>query len=84
MTYQVEFAATADAQLQGLPDEAFAALVDELVKVVRDPWGQSAPDRHDDDPAYRWAAYGNGLGFASFYVDEQHQIVRIYDVAWIG
>lgn len=84
MTYRVEFAATADAQLQGLPDDAFAALVDVLVKVSRDPWGQSAPERQDDDPAYRWAAYGLGLGLVSFYVDEQHQVVRVYDVTWIG
>jgi mRNA-degrading endonuclease RelE of RelBE toxin-antitoxin system len=39
VTYRVEFAAAADAQLYGLPDEAFAGLVDALVKVSRDPWG---------------------------------------------
>lgn len=84
MTYRVEFAATADAQLHGLPDDAFAALVDMLVKVSRDPWGQSAPESPNGDPAYRWAAFGEGLGVALFYVDEPQQTVRVYDVTWIG
>ena len=84
MTYQVEFAATADAQLYGLPDEAFAGLVDALVKVSRDPRGQSARESQDDDPAYRWVAFGDGLGVALFYVDEAQQIVRVYGVTWIG
>lgn len=84
MTYRVEFAATADAQLQGLPDAAFAALVDALVKVSRDPWGQSSQESQDDDPAYRWVAFGDGLGAALFYVDKPQQTVRVWDVTWIG
>lgn len=84
MTYRVEFAATAATQLYGLPDTAFAALVDVLVKVARDPWGQSAPEGPTDDPAFRWAAFGEGLGVALFYVAEPQQTVRVYDVTWIG
>lgn len=84
MTYRIEYAATADAQLLGLPDDAFVALVDALVKVSRDPVGQSAPERQDGDPAFRWVAFGNGHGLVSFYIDDQRQTVRVYDVTWIG
>jgi hypothetical protein len=84
VSYRVEFAATADVQLVGLPDDAFAALVDALVKVVRDPWGQSGQESPDDDPAYRWLAFGTGLGVVLFYLDEPQRIVRVYDVTWIG
>lgn len=84
MSHRVEFAATADAQLYGLPDEAFAGLIDTLVKVSRDPWGQSARESQNDDASYRWVVFGDGLGVTSFYVDEAQQIVRVYDVTWIG
>lgn len=84
MTYRVEFAATADAQLLGLPDAAFGALVDALVKLSRDPWGQSGRESPQEDPAYRWTAFGAGLGVVLFYVDEPQQIIRVYDVTWIG
>jgi hypothetical protein len=84
VNYRVEFAATADVQVYGLPDEAFAGLIDTLVKVSRETWGQSAQESQNDDPAYRWVVFGDGLGVASFYADEAQQIVRLYDVTWIG
>lgn len=84
MSYRVEFAAAADAQLPGLPNGAFAALIDTLVKVSRDPWGQSSQESPEDDPAFRWVAFGAGLGVALLYVDEPQQIVRVYNVTWIG
>ena len=80
----MEFAATTNAQLVGLPDDAFAALIDVLVKVSRDPWGQCGAESPADDPAYRWVAFGAGLGVALLYVDEPRRAVRIYDVTWIG
>ncbi|HET9896077.1 MAG TPA: hypothetical protein VFQ44_14210 [Streptosporangiaceae bacterium] len=34
--------------------------------------------------AYRQAVFGQGLGLLSFRVDDAAEIIRIFDIAWIG
>ena len=82
MTYRVVFTAKADAETIGLPDEPFAALVNALGMVSRDPWTNSHPD-DPSDPAFRWATFGD-WGLVSFYLDDRNQAVRVHDVTWIG
>jgi hypothetical protein len=42
------------------------------------------PDRTRDDPAYRQAIFGEGYGLLSFHVDDAAELIRIFDIAWIG
>jgi hypothetical protein len=83
MTYRVEFEAAALAQLNGLPSVVFDALVDRVVALVEEPWDADlmAPG---DDPAYRQAIFGDGYGLLSFHADDALELIRIFDITWIG
>ena len=83
MTYRVEFEAAALAQLNGLPAVVFDALVDRVVALVEEPWDADlmAPG---DDPAYRQAIFGDGYGLLSFHADDALELIRIFDITWIG
>lgn len=81
MSYRVEFHASALAQLDGLPPEAFDALVDQVVKLVDAPWDAQALS--PDEPQFRQGQFG-GLGLLSFFVDDREQVLRIFDVTWAG
>ncbi|NEA35524.1 hypothetical protein [Streptomyces sp. SID13031] len=77
----MEFHAAALAQLDGLPPEAFDALVDQVVKLVDAPW--DAQPLSPDEPQFRQCQFG-GLGLLSFYVDDDGRVLRIFDVTWAG
>jgi len=83
MTYQVEFDGAALVQLNGLPSAAFDALVQRVVALVEEPWDADlmAPG---DDPAERQVTFGEGYGLLSFHVDDAGELIRIFDIAWIG
>jgi len=83
MTYQVEFEGAALVQLNGLPPTEFNALVERVVALVKEPWDADlmAPG---DGPAYRQAIFGEGYGLLSFHVDDAIELIRIFDIAWIG
>lgn len=38
----------------------------------------------DGDPAYRQVIFGAGYGLLSFYVDDAIELIRIFDITWIG
>jgi hypothetical protein len=83
MSYEVEFDGAALIQLNGLPPAAFDALVQRVVDLVDEPWDADlmAPG---DDPAERQAAFGEGYGLLSFHVDAATELIRIFDITWIG
>jgi hypothetical protein len=83
MTYQVEFEDGALVQLNGLPSAVFDALLERVVALVQEPWDADlmAPG---DDPAYRQVIFGEGYGLLSCYVDDATEVIRIFDIAWIG
>jgi hypothetical protein len=83
MTYRVEFEGAALVQLNGLPSAAFDALVERVVALVLEPWDADlmAPG---DDRAYRQAVFGAGYGLLSFHVDDTAELIRVFDIAWIG
>lgn len=83
MTYRVEFDGAALVQLNGLPSAAFDALVQRVVALVEEPWDADlmAPG---DDPAERQVTFGEGYGLLSFHVDDAIELIRIFDIAWIG
>lgn len=37
-----------------------------------------------DDHAYRMAVFGAGYGLLSFYSDDTTELIRIFDITWIG
>ncbi|MDX2969121.1 hypothetical protein PWY36_08080 [Kribbella solani] len=77
----MEFHASALAQLQGLPPQAFDALVDRVTKLVGAPWDAQALDL--TETAFRQCLFGSA-GLLSFYVDDQQELIRIFDVTWAG
>ncbi len=83
MTYRVRFEGRALAQLHGLPREAFDALVDRVVDLVEEPW-DAVVMPPGDDPAYRRAVFGSGWGLLTFHVDDDAELIRIFDLIWIG
>jgi hypothetical protein len=81
VTYRVEFHASALAQLQGLPPSAFDALVERAGKLVGAPWETQTLDQ--DEPSFRQCIFG-GLGLRSFHLDDDRELIRIFDVTWAG
>jgi hypothetical protein len=67
-------------QLNGLPSAAFDALV---VTVVDAPWDATVMPP-GDDPAYRMTVFGSGYGLLSFHADDTAELIRIFDITWIG
>jgi hypothetical protein len=83
VTYRVRFEAYALVQLHGLPSEVFDALLDRVVELVEEPW-DAVVMPPGDDPAYRRAVFGSGWGLLTFHVDDNVELIRIFDLTWIG
>lgn len=80
MNFRVEFHAAALAQLQGLPPQAFDALVERVTKLVSAPWEAQVLD--PDEPAFRQSIFGS-VGLLSFHINEKDGLIRIFDVTWV-
>ena len=83
MTYRVRFEGRALVQLRGLPGEAFDALLERILELVDAPW-DAVVIPPGDDPAYRRAVFGSGSGLLTFYADDTGELIRIFDLIWIG
>ena len=83
MTYRVRFEAYALVQLHGLPSEAFDGLLDRVVELVEAPW-YAVVMPPGDDPAYRQTVFGSGWGLLTFHLDDNAEMIRIFDLIWIG
>jgi mRNA-degrading endonuclease RelE of RelBE toxin-antitoxin system len=83
VTYRVRFEAYALVQLHGLPSEAFDALLDRVVELVEAPW-DAVVMPPGDDQAYRQTVFGSGWGLLIFHVDDNAELIRIFDLIWIG
>ncbi len=83
MTYRVRFEGGALAQLHGLPREGFDALLDRVVDLVEEPW-DAVVMPPGDDPSYRRAVFGSGWGLLTFHADDDAELIRIFDLIWIG
>jgi hypothetical protein len=83
MAYRPEFEGPALLQLKGLPPAAFDALVERVAVLAEEPWDADlmASDR---DPSYRQVVFGAGYGLLSFRVDDAGELIRIFDITWIG
>ena len=83
MSYQVRFEGAALVQLNGLPAEAFDALVERIVDLVDEPWDASMMPP-GDDPAFRMTIFDAGNGLLSFHADDAAEVIRVFDITWIG
>jgi hypothetical protein len=54
-----------------------------VVVLVDEPW-DAAVIPPGDDPAYRMAVFGAGYGLLSFYADDAAELIRIFDITWVG
>ena len=83
MSYGARFEGAALVQLNGLPAVAFDALLERVVVLVDEPW-DAAVMPPGDDPAYRMVMFDAGYGLLSFHADDAAEIIRIFDITWIG
>jgi hypothetical protein len=83
VSYSVRFEGGALVQLKGLPAVAFDALLERVVVLVDEPW-DAAVIPPGDDSAYRMAVFGAGYGLLSFHADDAAELIRIFDIIWIG
>ncbi len=83
MTYRVRFEGRAWPSSMACPGRAFDALVARVVDLVEEPW-DAVVMPPGDDPAYRRAVFGSGWGLLTFHVDDDAELIRIFDLIWIG
>jgi hypothetical protein len=83
VTYQVRFEGNALVQLNGFPGDAFEALLARILELVDAPW-DAVVMPPGDDPAFRRTVFGSGWGLLTFYVDDDAELIRIFDIFWIG
>ena len=83
MSYRVRFEGAALVQLRGLPSAVFDALLQRAVDLAEEPWDATVmpPGK---DPAYRMRVFGAGYGLLTFRADDASEIIRIFDITWIG
>ncbi len=82
MTYRVEFAAGAQTQFHNLPDDGREALIERAVDLAERPWDDVAVRPPGDDPQFRETTFG-GRGILGFHVDDDRQLIRIFDLVWL-
>ncbi|MFB4301216.1 hypothetical protein [Actinomadura sp. NTSP31] len=83
MSYRPVFVGRALLQVNGLPKEAFDALLERILTLVEAPW-DAAVMPPGDDRAFRLAVFGEGLGQVAFHVDDDAAVIRIFELLWIG
>ena len=83
MSYRVEFGGGAQVQYHSLPEDAQDALIDRAVELTDDPW-DAVVRPPGTDTRFRETVFGSGNGLLGFYVDEAAQLIRIFDIVWIG
>jgi hypothetical protein len=78
-----EFGGGAQVQFHSLPEHARDALIDCAAELAMQPWDAMirppGEDRH-----FREAVFGSGSGILGFFLDEDAQLIRIFDIVWIG
>jgi hypothetical protein len=83
VSYRVEFGGGAQVQFHGLPKDAREALIERAVELADRPW-DAVVRPPGEDTRFRETVFGGGNGLLGFYVDEGAQLIRIFDIVWIG
>jgi hypothetical protein len=82
--YRVEFGGGAQVQFHTLPKDAREALIERAIDLAERPWDQAVVRPSGDDSRFCETVFGSGYGVLGFYVDEDTQLIRIFDIVWIG
>jgi hypothetical protein len=83
VSFRVEFGVGAQVQFHTLPQDAKDALVECAADLANRPWDAVARPP-GDDPRFREKVFGSGNGILGFYIDDQSEIIRIFDIVWMG
>ena len=83
MSYRIEFGGGAQVQFHSLPENAREALIKRAVDLADRPW-DAAVRPPGADTRFRETVFGSGNGLLGFYVDEAAQLIRNFDIVWIG
>ena len=83
MSYRVEFGGGAQVQFDSLPERARDALIARAAELATEP-SDAVVRPPGDDPRFREAVFRSGSGILGFYLDEDAQLIRIFNVVWIG
>jgi hypothetical protein len=83
VSYRVEFGGGAQVQYHSLPEYAQDTLIERAVELADDPW-DAVVRPPGADTRFRETVFGSGNGLLGFYVDEAAQLIRIFDIVWIG
>jgi hypothetical protein len=73
----------AQVQYHSLPEDVREALIERAVELADQPW-DAALRPPDADTRFRETDFGSGNGLLGFYIDEDAQLIRIFDIIWIG
>lgn len=84
MSHRVEFAAGAAVIYHTLPTAAQDALRDRAVDLAERPWDDAAVRPPGDDPRFRTTLFSDGAGVLDFFVDDDAEVVRLFDMVWFG
>jgi hypothetical protein len=82
VSYRVEFGGGAQVQFHSLPGEARDGLVEWAVELADEPWDATVRPP-GVDTRFRETVFGVGHGLLGFYIDEDAQLIRIFDIVWI-
>ncbi|RJL21032.1 hypothetical protein D5H75_38105 [Bailinhaonella thermotolerans] len=80
----MEFAATAAAQIPGLPELAFVAIVSALAGIRTNPW-HGLPV-YGAPPEYRMVTVSDtrgGEGLITYRVDQERALIHVFDITWL-
>jgi hypothetical protein len=83
VTYRVEFGGGAQVQFHVLPEKGRDALIECAVGLSERLW-DAAVRPPGADARFREATFGLGAGIVGFYVDDDAQLIRIFDIVWVG
>jgi hypothetical protein len=83
VSYRVESGGGAQVQFHSLPEHPRDALIERAAELAVHPW-DAVVRPPGDDARFREAVFGSGSGILGFYLDNDEQLLRIFDIVWIG
>lgn len=84
MSYEIKFEGNALHQLHSFTDSpGWEPFIERILRLVDAPWDATlaAPG---DDQAFREITFGAGHGLISFHVDDNAEVIWIYNIVWLG
>jgi hypothetical protein len=80
---RVEFGGGAQVRFHSLPEHVRDALIERAAELAIQPW-DAVVRPPGDDARLREAVFGSGSGVVGFFLDEDAQLIRTFDIVWIG